>query len=57
MFLRVYSHLYPDDLRGAAAVLDAARTTETGLSCGADVVQQQSTNRSRSATLFKDVGG
>lgn len=52
MFLRVYSHLYPDDLRGAAAVLDAARTTETGLSCGADVVQPlRSENRSRTATL------
>ncbi len=52
MFLRVYSHLYPDDLRGAAAALDAARTTETGLSCGADVVQPlRSENRSRSATV------
>lgn len=39
MFLRVYSHLYPDDLRGAAAVLDAARASELRTSCGADVVQ------------------
>ncbi len=39
MFLRVYSHLYPDDLRGAAAVLDAARESETRSACGADVVQ------------------
>ncbi len=52
MFLRVYSHLYPDDLRGAAAVLDAARATELGSSCGADVVQPlQSENCSRPATL------
>ncbi|MGH9153997.1 MAG: hypothetical protein ACRD03_16790 [Acidimicrobiales bacterium] len=36
----------------SVTVLDAARTTETGLSCGADVVQPlRSENRSRSATL------
>jgi len=42
MFLRVYSHLYPGDMRSAPALLDKARTTELdGLrtSRGADVVQ------------------
>ncbi len=52
MFLRVYSHLYPDDLRGAAAVLDGARAAEIAAACGADVVQPlRSENRSRSVTL------
>ena len=35
MFLRVYVHLYPGDLRAAGAVLDAARSTEVGTACGA----------------------
>ena len=42
MFLRVYSHLYPGDMRSAAAMLDNARTTEldrSRTSRGADVVQ------------------
>lgn len=39
MFLKVYAHLYPGDLRGAAAVLDAARTTEMATARGAEVVQ------------------
>jgi integrase len=51
MFLRTYAHLYPGDMRGAAAVLDEARTTEISGSRGADVVQAlRSENRSRSAT-------
>ncbi|HUQ64199.1 MAG TPA: hypothetical protein VM121_10635, partial [Acidimicrobiales bacterium] len=51
MFLRTYAHLYPGDMRGAAAVLDEARTTEISSSRGADVVQElRSENRSRSAT-------
>lgn len=28
-YLRTYAHLYPDDMRGAAALLDAARTAHT----------------------------
>lgn len=39
MFLRVYAHFYPGDLRGAAAVLDAARTTEMATARSAEVVQ------------------
>lgn len=38
-YLRTYAHLYPDDMRGAAALLDAARTTQTATSRGANVVQ------------------
>lgn len=53
MFLRVYSHLYPEDMREAAAVLDAARTTELERSRtagGAVVVQAlRSGTDSRSA--------
>jgi len=51
MFLRTYAHLYPGDMRGAAAVLDKARGAEISSSRGADVVQAlRSGNRSRSAT-------
>ena len=38
MFLQVYSHLCPGDMRSAAAMLDAARTTELS-SRGAGVVE------------------
>ena len=38
-YLRTYAHLYPDDMRGAAALLDAARTTQAATSRGAGVVQ------------------
>ena len=51
MFLRVYAHLYPGDLRGAAAVLDAARTTEMATARGAVVVpSRRAKNRSQPAT-------
>ncbi len=51
MFLRTYAHLYPGDMREAAAVLDEARATVLDSSRGADVVQElRSGNASRSAT-------
>lgn len=39
MFLRVYSHLYPGDMRGAASALDTFRTAEIQRTHAAEVVQ------------------
>ncbi|MDQ6911171.1 MAG: site-specific integrase [Actinomycetota bacterium] len=51
MFLRTYAHLYPGDMRGAAAVLDKARAAVLDGSRGAGVVQTlRSEDCSRSAT-------
>lgn len=45
IYLRTYAHLYPGDLRSAAAALDAARTNSS--SGGAEVVQLDASAKQR----------